>query len=43
MIDIVSMSKNKDIIYGDDPEWFYIPRYSDRCDATGMIIIERTL
>lgn len=36
MVDIVSFSKNGDKIYGDDPHWYYIPRYCDRLEATGL-------
>lgn len=42
MIDLVSSSKHGDNMYGKK-EWKFIPRYSDRLDAIGMMGIARTI
>jgi uncharacterized protein len=43
MINFVSTSKNKDNIPNNYPEWYFIPRYSDRLEAIGIIGVERAL
>jgi len=43
MIDVVSTSKYGDKIYDDDPIWYYVPRYCDRLEGTGLINVYRTL
>lgn len=43
MIDLVSASKNKDIIPKKTPHWMLIPRYSDRLEAIGIIGLKRNL
>jgi HD superfamily phosphodiesterase len=43
MIDLVSVSKNGDVIPIGYPIWFTYPRYADRLEAIGLIGIERTL
>ena len=42
MIDLVGSSKHGDRMYGKE-EWKFIPRYSDRLDAIGMMGIARTI
>ena len=43
MISVVSSSKHRDNIYWPYPGWFYIPRYCDRLESSGMISALRTI
>lgn len=43
MIDLVSCSKNGDSHDESLPDWYYIPRYADRLEATGEIGIKRII
>jgi uncharacterized protein len=37
MIDLVSFSKNGNIVNPEYPSWYYFVRYADRLDAIGLI------